>query len=694
MKHLLQRLIQDEQYSPLLLEALEATNVGDKSSTILLSSFAKPRIRVALWPIVSNDMPDIALGLTGLLALLLENWSGCRVLRLFVIDDEVEEDSLWDLTHSQFGPDEWFPENLDEDLVIWGRMSRPSGNLLSLVINVDSEADLDQSTRHITLSGMSVAELVLELVAQSTEIARSLNLPTMIYDFELDKLQLMHSGFEEFLKALGEWNVHMLLGLWGRGSSNQKLKDLSISLIDYAQRCVSGFVASLTIRSLSSVLYPRYKEISQVAVDAIPKMQQLVLRAPESSNDIAIGLYRIGLASAAFEYFEVYVNVNMPINWAIFSDLCLVERDYLSALNILQRAIGVKGEEFGVLRRYGNLMLLLASGGFRLVSDRERESVSGVRFHEQLVFLENHQQIGQESLILEAIEALKRAIMLSPNNIDTLSLLVTQMIIVQSTEMWKYFGMLIDRDLEGAGVRSVVDTFYMVDNPKVGIELLEQAVKRDPNRLNNHLNLVRAYIGAEDVNRAKDAVNQFRAIGISMASVDRGEIERLEQIVRDPEFEIRLGELTDQISAGVQVSSEDAEFLESVVEASPHFAQGYILLAAVYNNWGDTQDALDVLLDGQDLIPDNSNIVAALAQTLWENHQEDLALGYLNKGLSLHADSVPLLALAARYLFLRSMYDAAKALLLKAERLDPLHPVLRETRRLIARNVQIHTNDG
>jgi cytochrome c-type biogenesis protein CcmH/NrfG len=105
------------------------------------------------------------------------------------------------------------------------------------------------------------------------------------------------------------------------------------------------------------------------------------------------------------------------------------------------------------------------------------------------------------------------------------------------------------------------------------------------------------------------------------------------------------------LDAGNELPADEVEFLEAVVEQAPHLVEGHLALARAYFFWDDKPAALEVLLDSQEALPDQSAVLLLLARILWESDEKETAFKYLNRGLAAYPFHVGLLARTGQYLF-------------------------------------------
>jgi Flp pilus assembly protein TadD len=248
---------------------------------------------------------------------------------------------------------------------------------------------------------------------------------------------------------------------------------------------------------------------------------------------------------------------------------------------------------------------------------------------------------------------------------------------------WDGFKRVVALDISGEQVRSVVDALYNIDDMTLALYTLKTASQREPNRSDLHLNLAAAYLIDEDGDKAKVELKMARRL--TSDPLIHADIDRLMLVAEDPDFEARIGEITDIVSAGNQLDTDDVEFLEGILEKAPSFAEGYLLLARSYGAWDELSSAIEVLLDGHEHLPDDPEIATLLARLLWDSGEQELAFSYLNQGVAKNPSYVPLLALTGRYLFEDGQQDAAKAYLARAELITPNDPVLIAARAHIAK---------
>jgi tetratricopeptide (TPR) repeat protein len=356
-----------------------------------------------------------------------------------------------------------------------------------------------------------------------------------------------------------------------------------------------------------------------------------------------------------------------------------------AALNAYQDAIQSKIESASLYSRYADLLLAFDASNVAITPGAERTSASGRSFTEQYVLIDSENSTD-EGLLREAVAAYFEALKLEPSNLEIRSHLVLNLLDLENERVWEEFEQLVENDPLGGYVRNVIDGMYGVEDLSAGIAILTDAVAKNSDRVDLRLSLALIYLQADESDAALSTLEAARDMTKDDRQVE-AEIERLMLVAEDPNFEQELGEITDLVNAGGELSEENMYFLEDTMERAPLFLDPYLLLANAYLHFDEVSDAIDVLLDGQKTLPDNPQLAATLAKALWLAGENELAFECLNKSLVKNKNYVPLLALTGQFLFEDGQDEEAKAFLSRAEALDSQDPVLRDVRVAIANSV-------
>ncbi len=662
--------------------------IGHKDRAAIFSPIQQSRLKIGLWPIKSDTHPEVAMGLAVLLAFLLERWRSIHVYRLFFRADaqSLTESYQWSITDSQFDVDDWQLDNLDENIAIWGRLKHDHG-VYSLTLEIENDlASEDEQLKTIVADSLSLPELVAHLPEVAKKIAMYLNesephLLLPVYTVE----KWDENDLSGLLKAAFRWEVIVLFDLFEKPPLAEFRQSACEALLEAAIK-VAGLGAWVAGNALSRPLLPLYS-LEGVYTPLIEKHLDYFEDDGIYGLLIALAFFRAGQTEKAYILLESEAEAHPEYTsiWLALGELYRQGREYSAALNAFQRGIIAKSTSSSLYMRYASLLVALDASNINLNFGANRQSPLGREFVEDLALVNSQEKRTRGNLIQEAIKAYQAAFELEPSNMEALSQFLIYQIEQTGTIDWVHFERLVILDDSGEDVRSVVEEFYNLDNASNGLDILKAASANNPERVDLLINLAAAYLVNDRNESAVDVLK--KAHTLTDAGSHLVEIERLLISADDPDFEMRLGEITDLINSGNDLDVGDIEFLESALEKAPHLGSLYVLLAGGYLSGGDTSDALDVLLDGQKHLPDNPSIVAMLAKVLWQSDEHQLAFEALKRGLNKNPNDVPLLALTGRYLFDENQDESARSFLSKAEAIDPLDGTLNEIRRYIASKV-------
>jgi tetratricopeptide (TPR) repeat protein len=646
---------------------------GSSSAGIAQASadLNRPRLRIGLWPILSSDAPETAMGLASVLAYLLERWQDVRLYRLIARVEGEPANYLWSLEQSQFRVDDWQLEGLDENIGVWGVLNKHDTRWK---LTLEIESDLFEETEEVktvTVEAEGLGQLIEALPGVASSVAEII---------EAGEVQVIAppvytsvTGADEklnnLLVQLFQWELNLLLHVWGKQQTDDKaLKDADELLntgVEVGDEFAAWAVSSAIARAMQPLFDPMPDLLAPIAKEVAASFPDSVF----SAILLATALFRVNQVEAAYAMLEerAEAHPNSTEAWLALAELYRQGGYINEAVDTFQRAIEADAVSTVLYTRYGDLMVALDSQGWSV---------------EEFILL-NPQRRAADLMAWEAIEAYRAALELDPSNINALYRQTMLLADRQHESLWPVFRKLVEVDKTGDRVRSVIDSLYHIDDITPALQALEGSVQREPDRSDLYINLAAAYLVAEKGKLAEAALEKARSL--TDGEDVHAEIDRLLLSARDPDFETRLGEITDLVSAGSSLSIQDVDFLEATLEEAPQFSEAYLLLAKAYEVWGDTDAALETLLDGQKHLPDDPDILERLARLLWEQGERKLAFDYLNRGLATNPQHVPLLAVTARYLFENEQEDAARAFLVRAEAIAPHHPALNETRIYIAK---------
>ncbi|MGQ9888836.1 MAG: tetratricopeptide repeat protein [Aggregatilineales bacterium] len=632
----------------------------------------RPPVRIGVWPIVSQKTPHTAMGIATLLAFLLERHEKTRVYRLFARIDGEPESYRWSIKDSQFDVDDWQLDDLDENAAVWGVLEQLEGSWqLELRVENDMAAE-GEDTRVFTVIGAQLVDLVEALPQTTTEIANYLGAgetSLMSPLFTLPSEWKSADDLERLLHRLFTCELSLFLALWGKPwSLNQIVRDIQ-ELMDAGTDL--GSLGEWAVASALARIIGRAPALDETNIAEIVHTVVGYFSSFAAGYVIVAGsLYRSGYTQECFsvldEAVERFGDSTLPR--IALGEYLRSSGRLFDALDVFQEALEDDVADADLYIRYANLLSVLDYSGAVV---------------EDFVLIDMTQR-APNLLALEALAAYTAALELEPNNAQALSGQLLQLLDIGSVgeQFWNGFSHLVGIDSSGELVRGLLDAMDDVENVWPGVRILASALDKHPDRSDVAVNLAVAYILQGERASAMRALDHARALTTDPLIL--ADVERLALSAQDPDFESRIGDILDLISAGAKVDADDAEYLESVIARAPTFSEPYVLLAKAYLGWEEVGSAIDTLLDGYKRIPGDPELTFLLAQTLWNSGEHELAVSYLSKGIVSNPNYVPLLALMGRYLFDSDRFEEARVYLMRAELISPRDPTLQAVRAYIA----------
>jgi tetratricopeptide (TPR) repeat protein len=642
----------------------------DSANRLTAAPVVDMRLRVGLWPILSDDAPETAMGLMTLLGLLLERWREVAVYRLFVDVDGEPDDYEWELSDSQFGVDDWQLDGLDENVAVWGSLDRSAAaGTWSLQLQIENDLAEGDDVEVLTYDAAALSDLVALLPQIARDIAG------MIGAIELKGVTPAYAptprdtaALQGLLKRAFEWEKQLFLSLWGADWPAEQLNADLQTLIDAGQALGDDLGAWVVSSLAARAMLPTAEDVSEALIPSAERIVEAFPDSPIPSIALSLALMRASHEDEAYSLLEASVedHPESAETRLALAGLYQAGQRIQEMIRVVQGAIEDGIATKTLYQTYAELLMEL-----------HRSVLLVPRF---LLIDVPDRRLGY--MIDEAIAAYEKVLSETPDDLVTQQRRLLLIIESGDTDLWDDFERLVRADTTGEYVRSVVDSFQMIEDVSEGLKFLENAVTRHPERYDLRVNFAVALLADEQPDKASVQLEQAEELTDDDAAI--ADIERLFLAANDPAFEVRMGEITEAIDARKEISDEDIDYLEAAVEDAPSFVEGYLLLAKAYMGQNEDSNALETLLDGQKFNPDDPEITEMLARLLWRSGESDLTFDYLNKGLAANPDNVALLALTGLYLFEDDQEDEAKEFLTRAESISPQNAVLREVKRNIA----------
>ena len=626
--------------------------------------------RIGFYPFVSKEQPEMSMGIASCLCYLLEQYQHLEVYRVFA-KIELDDDDEISIEDSQFTPDDWEFDGLDNNITISGYIDH-NDSTYSLSILVENSFSDDSEDIRLNYEFSSLIELLNQLPGIAESIVSELK--------EKDSKELIISYNElgsdtesitELLHSIFDWNLDLYLYLWDVDWEDEQIESQFNEILDLSQKLDNHSFAIWCISMIA-------KQVMQIGLDAVGDViVPLIDKVYEIDEDgkislvlLSRGLVNLGYTEQAISLIEQYTakdSTDLSV-WMTLIDIYSQVGQIGKAIDTVQQAIETGIEDEGLYWRYSSLL--------SIAQDKDW-------FVEDLLLIDPDEFDEAEQIIQEIIATLENILILNPNNLHVLYSLMSYLIDTESDDMWAYFEKLVKIDTSSHYTRSIIDLMYKIVDLKPGFDILNEYMESNPENLVSYLNLAQLAVVDQNTDLALQYLKSCEELISSERNDLEVEIQRLKLSAIYLDFDQQYSEIKVILNAGRTVSEQDVEFLESAIEIAPTYGELYVTLTHCYLNWKDTEAALEVITEAQNNIGNHPRIVQTLAKILWEKGKKELAFNHLNDSLRQYPNDIQLLIQIANYLIENNQLNDSKPFLERAEIIAPSHPGLWQLRKEI-----------
>lgn len=621
--------------------------------SIVLPPAIQTQTRISVYPCNGFDVDSAALG-SGLLLILgalLYRFHSTQVYPLPFASQ---------LTNPMmFTPEDWIPDELDANGFIWGQLQRTDSNL-ELTVWIDMETD-DTDTHTFHFQSKSYGGLLTNLVGQMMSIASALDLKCILpmQGQWVDTLHGYLSDIDVTAFVMQFYRFHVAL-------AEGKLEDAfnSLSALNTSANRLNSPVfdwCSATAAALYAILCVR----SGIEVDTVQQFITENTHADRGLSVFSLTAFRWQISSVlklAIEALETNVETHPDT-----ADIWIVLALTYQRLSRPDLSIEVCQSAFRHGIRDANLYFVYAD--------------SLIDAHNASLRIETLYFVSTGGLQSERLHSLREGLSASapiglPSQLDRMAeWIITQ---VQhrgvNADVYRVFQQLVELDIEGTDIETVLNAAHEFEDISWMRDSLKHASVNTPQRYIVWYGLARLARLEGDIAQAESAIAKAKSLAVTTHQKAASQLFALELI--SPNFQVELAEIIQKLqdSENAVIYEKDLEFLEYIVEMAPDYAEAQLVLARAYQQTGEVSTALEVLLDAEVSGVVLPELYLALAELLTEEEQYDLALEYVQKGLDLTPNDVPLLTQAALLSHLTGDGEVARAFLKRAHTISAFHP--------------------
>jgi hypothetical protein len=647
-----------------------SSSIFGSANNLAQSIEAKITFRIAFYPIINDENPEIAMGISSCLCYLLEQYVDVEVYRVFAKIEKSDSEEI-DIKDSQFLIDDWEFDGLGDNVLISGNIEQDNSNF-TLHFIIDNSLLEEPKDIELDYQFSELYLLINELPQIAEEIVHSIkdkNNSELIISYE------EQNSSTEFLNDLivgvFYWNLDLYLHLWDVEWEDEEIESQFNEMLNLCEKLNHPF----GIWCVSMMA----KQVMQVGLDAVgdvvvPLIDSIFAQDKDGITSIVVlskGLLNLGYVEEAISLIEKYTSKESTsaLVWIALTETYMHGNQFNKALDTNQRAIEIGIEDERLFWGYTQLLIMAENNDW---------------FVEQLLLVDPDEIDEEDQIKQEIIISLENILEINPNNLIALYTLLPYLIDTESDHIWKYFKQLVLLDKSSHYTRNIIDHLYELDDLKPGFDILNNQAQDNSENPTSYLNLAQLAIIDENTILAQEYLALCEKLIPHYSEDIEIEVQRLKLSVVYLNFDQEYSEIKMILDAKHTVSEHDVEFLEDAIEIAPKFGDLYVTLARCYLSWRDTDTALEVLNDAQAKIGDHPRIIQTLARVLWDKGEKDLSFARLNEGLKHYPNDIPLLTQIAGYLIENNQLSDSKPFIERAEIIAPSHPGLWKLRKQIA----------
>ncbi|MDQ7034363.1 MAG: hypothetical protein Q9P01_05865, partial [Anaerolineae bacterium] len=418
---------------------------GDLPQSIV----ARPPYRIGLWPCVSSENPEFAMGLWVILAHLLERWRDIQVYRLFVMLTGEPDDFDWSIEQSQFKVDDWAVEALDENIAIWGSLKKIDEKWeLKIFIENDLLTGEEDEPVELVFTNDRLADFMGQVITISEKIAKTVEAERIDETepvFSTDKLP-DESLLKPLLLKLLHWDVQLLTSLWGVELEDEDIEDDFEELLEAGKPIQHGVAAWAISKAVAHTMLPGYTIVGDLLVRRVDEVLKTFPDSPLPAPLLAMAIHRMGNVQEAYKLLEddVKAHPNSVASRLKLAELYAVGGRLDESLERFQAAIEEGVTSGHLYRSYGNVLLAADQYGTDI----------------EYFVLIDIEDFDEDEAIWEAIEAYNNALKVNPTDARVLYTKLLQMLYVEADDdlIWADFKQLLMLDNTGEYIRDVIES--------------------------------------------------------------------------------------------------------------------------------------------------------------------------------------------------------------------------------------------
>ncbi len=627
--------------------------------------------RIGIYPILCQEMPEVALGLASCLGYLLEQYDDTRVYRCFARIDEANDNSEITASDYQFTVADWEMDGLADNVILDGALRRNSGRF-ELQIGFDISLSMtEDDSDSLEYEFDSLAALVTALPMVAAEVYRGLagsqNTAPVI---EFASVTMETDELERLLGCVFGWNLDVYLYFWDVEWEEDAIREQFQEVADACKRSPSEFAYWSLGMLAKQVMQPGISELGEIIAPLVRSAFSDDIVAAAGASAAALGMSRLGHAQSAIAFLRPFLRRDATASvWCAMSEILLESGQFDEAIDNAQLALESGLTHPALYWQYAQLLMTAEVNNWSV---------------QDVLLIDPDEYDEVEHITVEIANALKLYINETREDLVALQLALTYMIDASDDELWIYFERLSQQDDDGTLTGDIIDRLIELEDYDRAYDILERQLDSNPFA---YAHLAQLAVADED---SAFALEMIEACQAKFAEIDENlelELQRVKLQATLPSFGARYAEIKVVLSANRPVSEDQVDLLEQAIEHAPKLVDLHLLLSQCYRSWQDVDSALEVLREAEHLAGSDPKIDSGVAQILWERNERAEAVSKLNAALERFPRDVYLLAQMANCLIENNQYEDAREYIARAESIAPSHRAIWQVRQLIARKM-------
>ena len=627
--------------------------------------------RIGMYPILCQEMPEVAMGLASCLGYLLEQYDDTRVYRCFARIGEADENTEITTSDYQFTVADWEMDGLADNVTLDGTLRRDSGRFelrigfdVSLSMTGDESASLEYD-----FESLPAAVTGLPMVA--AEIYRGLagnqNTAPVI---EFASVPTGSDELESLLGCVFGWNLDVFLYFWDVEWDEDAIREQFQEVVDLCNKNPSEFAYWCLGMLAKQVMQPGISDIGEIVAPLVRGAFSHDMKAAAGASAAALGMLRLGHAQSAIAFLRPFLQTDAAASvWCAMTEILLDSGQFDEAIDNTQLALESGQQHPTLYWQYAQLLMAA--------------EVNNWSVHDVLL-IDPDDYDEEEQITVEIANALKLYTNESKEDLGALQLALTYMIDANDDELWIYFERLSKQDDDGTLTGDIIDRLIELEDYDRAYDILERQLDSNPYA---YAHLAQLALADADSAMALDMIEACRA---KFAEIDENlelELQRIKLQATLPSFDARYAEIKVILSANRPVSEDQVKMLEQAIEHAPKLVDLHLLLSQCYRSWRDADSANEVLREAEQLAGSDPRIDLGIVQILWERNEREAAITRLNAALGRFPRDVYLLAQMANCLIENNQFEDARQYITRAETIAPSHRAIWQVRRLVAQKM-------